>query len=164
MNLPNGGAQTTTSTYDDSGKLLAVSLDGETLTSVTYDAAGEISSVDYANGSSLVSIGKDAAGRATSNRWRTSTGAEIVSAVTRTRAGTIVDESLGGVDARPGGPNCVYDFASNAPTGCVAGAAGNAGLNGNPRAIAGSDDGRCPGDLLLLRRPIACSAQSAPTR
>jgi RHS repeat-associated protein len=142
-------AQTTTYTYDDADRMLTVSLGATTLASVTYDAAGEVASVNYAGGSSLASAGKDAAGRIVSQAWKTSDNVQIDSTVSRTRAGTIIDETLGGVDARPGSPNYVYDaagrlteawvaghhytydFTSNAPSGCPAGTQVNAGLNTN---------------------------------
>ncbi|ONI83265.1 hypothetical protein ALI22I_32470 [Saccharothrix sp. ALI-22-I] len=135
--------------HDDAGRLTTVALDTTTLATVTYTTAGESASVTYANGSSLSAIGRDDTGATTSHTWRTSDGVSVVSNVTRTRAGTIVDESLAGVDARPNGPNYVYDavgrlteawaaghhytydFASSAPAGCAVGAKADAGLNTN---------------------------------
>ncbi len=113
VNLPNAAdaAQETSYTYDDAGRLRTVSLGATVLATVTYDSAGELASATYVNGSSLAAVGKDPAGRVTSKTWRTSDNANIASTVTRSRAGTIVDESLNGVDARPTGPNYVYDTA-----------------------------------------------------
>lgn len=146
---PIDAAQTSTFTYDDAGRLKTTSLNGSVLATSTHNAAGQLASVSYSNGTSLAAIGRDAAGRDVSLTWRTASGAEVTSAVTRSRAGTIVDESLGGVDARPGQPNYVYDaagrlteawvpghhytydFTSGAPAGCTSGAVGNAGLNTN---------------------------------
>ncbi|MFL6118687.1 hypothetical protein [Actinophytocola sp.] len=69
--------------------------------------------------------------------------------MTRTRSGTIVDESLGGVDPRPNGANYTYDsggnlveawvpghhytydFTSSAPPTCPTGSQANAGANTN---------------------------------
>lgn len=142
-------AQTTTYTHDDAGRVLTITLDTTVLATVTYDAAGDLATVAYPNGSSLAAVGKDAAARVVSQRWKTSDGVQIDSTVDRTRAGTIVDESLGGVDARPGAPNYVYDasgrltqawvaghhytydFTSTAPSACPAGTQANAGLNTN---------------------------------
>ncbi len=142
-------AQTTTYTHDDEGRVLTISLGDKVLASITYDSAGDVASVQYTGGSSLASIRTDAAGRALAKVWKTSDGVQIDSNVTRTRAGTIIDESLGGVDARPNAPNYVYDasgrlteawvaghhytydFTSNAPAGCPAGTQANAGLNTN---------------------------------
>ena len=101
--------QQTTYTSYDAGRLLTVALDGAALATVTYNGAGEAASVAYGNGSALAAVGRDATGVAVSQTWRTADGRDVVSAVTRTRAGTIVDESLAGVDARPGAPNFVYD-------------------------------------------------------
>lgn len=146
---PVGAPQESTFTYDHAGRLQTISLGTEVLATSTYNAAGEPESVTYANGSKLAAIGRDAAGRTAENVWRTSTGAEIRSTVTRTRAGTVIDEALGGVDARPNAPNYLYDaggrlteawvaghhytydFTSNAPAGCPTGAVGNAGSNTN---------------------------------
>ncbi|WP_112265828.1 PA14 domain-containing protein [Lentzea terrae] len=151
VNLPNAAdaAQTTTYTYDDAGRVLTVTVGGVALATVTYDNAGEQASVAYSNGTSLALIGKDSAGRPVTQRWKTSDNVQIDSTVDRTRAGTIVDEVLGGVDARPSAPNYVYDaagrlteawvaghhytydFASNAQSGCPTGTQSNAGLNTN---------------------------------
>ncbi|XVV02650.1 hypothetical protein ACQPW3_35650 [Actinosynnema sp. CA-248983] len=94
-------------------------------------------------------MGKDAAGRVVSQRWQTSDGVQVDSTVGLTRAGTVIDETLGGVDARPGASNYVYDaagrlteawvaghhytydFTSTAPSACPAGTQANAGLNTN---------------------------------
>ncbi|MFI9811307.1 YbaB/EbfC family nucleoid-associated protein [Saccharothrix variisporea] len=64
---------------------------------------------------------KDAAGRVVLQRWQTSDGVRIDSTVGLTRAGTITDETLGGVDARPGAPNHVYDAAGRLTEAWVAG-------------------------------------------
>lgn len=142
-------AQIVTYTHDDAGRVLTVKLDSTVLATVTYNAAGELSAVDYAGGTSLASEGKDAAGQVVSKRWKTSDNVQIESTVGRTRAGTIIDESLGGVDARPGAQNYVYDaagrlteawvaghhytydFTSTANAACPAGTQSNAGLNTN---------------------------------
>ncbi|SMC60718.1 PA14 domain-containing protein [Kibdelosporangium aridum] len=141
--------QITTPSYDDAGRLLTTKLGDTVLATSTYDAAGELATVTYANGSSLSGVGKDAAGRTTSLKWKTSDGTEVISAVSRTRTGTIVDEQLGGVDARPNAPNYVYDaagrlteawvaghhytydFTSASPAACPTGTVPNAGSNTN---------------------------------
>ncbi len=148
---PNAGdaPQVTTPTYDDAGRLLTTKLGDTVLATVTYDAAGEMATVTYANGSALTAIGKDTAGRTTSLTWKTSDGRQVVAEVSRSRAGTITNESLNGVDARPNAPNYVYDaagrlteawvaghhytydFTSAAPAGCPTGSQANAGANTN---------------------------------
>ena len=135
--------------YDDAGRVLNTKLGSTVLATVGYDNAGEMASVSYANGASLTAIGKDDAGRPTSLSWQTSDGKQVVSQVTRSRNGTIVDESLGGVDANPTGNNYTYDaigrltdafvtghhygfdFTSNAAAACPTGTQSNAGLNTN---------------------------------
>ncbi|MEV5714652.1 PA14 domain-containing protein [Amycolatopsis mediterranei] len=148
---PNAGdaPQTTTPAYDDAGRVLTTKLGGTVLATSTYDTAGELATVSYANGSSLAAIGKDTAGRTTALTWKTSDGHQIAAAVARTRAGTITDETLGGVDARPNAPNYVYDtagrlteawvtghhhnydFTSLASSACPGGTRSNAGTNTN---------------------------------
>ena len=142
-------AQTGTFTYDDAGRVLTTKLGTTTVATTSYDAGGELSSVAYANGSSLAAIGKDSAGQVTSLTWQTSDNRQIVSAVSRTRAGTIYQETVNGVDPNPGGPSYVYDaagrltqayvpghhftydFTSAADPGCPTGTQANAGVNTN---------------------------------
>ncbi|WP_246291147.1 PA14 domain-containing protein [Lentzea indica] len=148
VNLPLNPVQAITYTHDDEGRPTSVSLDGTLLATPSYDAAGELKSVVYANGTSLAAVGKDNAGDITSVTWKTKAGAEIASTVTRIRGGRIIDESLGGFDANPGGANYLYDAVgrmteawvkghvykydfTTAATGCPAGSVGNAGLNSN---------------------------------
>ncbi|WP_103349828.1 hypothetical protein [Amycolatopsis sp. CA-128772] len=139
----------TTFGYDDAGRPTTVAHGTTILATSTYDAAGEPATVTYANGMSLSSIGRNAAGQETSLTWKTSDGATTVAQVGRSRAGTVIDESLGGVDARPEGPNYVYDtagrlteayvtghhytydFTSPTAATCPMGSASNAGLNTN---------------------------------
>jgi RHS repeat-associated protein len=146
---PADSPQVSTFTYDDAGRPLTVKLGSTVLATSTYDAAGELGSVLYSNGSLLSAVGKDSAGRVTSLLWRTSDNVSVISAVTRSRSGTVVDEAVAGVDARPSAPNYVYDgvgrlteawvsghhysydFTSAAGGGCPAGTQPNAGLNTN---------------------------------
>jgi RHS repeat-associated protein len=147
--LSNDPPRVTVTTYDDAGRVLTVQVDGTTQATSTYDAAGEPATVSYSNNTALAATGKDDAGRITSLTWKTSDGRQTVSAVTRSRAGTIVDESLAGVDANPAGPNyaydaagrlteasvaghhLTYDFTSAAPGSCPAGTQPAAGRNTN---------------------------------
>ncbi|MET8851450.1 PA14 domain-containing protein [Amycolatopsis sp. NPDC004625] len=141
--------RTVSFTYDDAGRVQTQKLDGQVLATVGYDTAGEVSSVTYGNGTSLASVTKDNGARPLSLGWKTSDGKDIVSRVGRTTAGTIVDESLAGTDARPNAPNYVYDgvgrlteayvaghhytydYTSAAPATCPAGTQADAGLNTN---------------------------------
>ncbi|RKT72950.1 RHS repeat-associated protein [Saccharothrix variisporea] len=146
---PADPPQVTSYTYDDAGRLLTLRLDSTTLAEITLDAAGDVASVAYANGSSLSALGKDPSGRVVSHTWRTADAVQVVSQVTRTRGGTIVDEVLNGVDARPSGQNYAYDavgrlteawvgghhytydFTSTAAAACPTGTRADAGLNTN---------------------------------
>ncbi|WP_020662037.1 RHS repeat-associated core domain-containing protein [Amycolatopsis benzoatilytica] len=140
---------TLTSTYDDAGRVQTQTLDSTVLASVAYDNAGELASVTYANGASLSAVGKDNAARPLLLDWKTSDDKHIVSQVGRTAAGTIIDESLAGNDARPNSPNYVYDgagrlteayvtghhytydYTAAASATCPTGTQANAGLNTN---------------------------------
>ncbi|WP_245782337.1 PA14 domain-containing protein [Actinokineospora terrae] len=142
-------AQEIRNTYDDAGRVLTTKLGSTVLSTATYDATGEAATVTYANGSALTAIGRDASGRTTSLSWKTSDNVTTTSVVSRTRAGTVFDESLGGVDPRPGLPNYTYDsagrltdawvtghhygydFTSSAPATCPTGTQSNAGVNTN---------------------------------
>lgn len=146
--------QTTTYTRDHAGRLLTVTLGSTTLATASYDTAGLLGSVAYANGSALSAVGRTPSGEVSSLTWALAGGAPtVVSAVTRTRSGRIVDESLGGVDARPAGQNYAYDAAgrltaawvaghqygydltSTASGSCPAGTRVNAGLHSNRVAL-----------------------------
>ncbi|MFB9902390.1 PA14 domain-containing protein [Allokutzneria oryzae] len=145
---PLDAAQTIDTSYDDAGRVTSLKHDGAVISTVGYDAAGEMASADYSNGTGLKAIGKDAAGRVTSLTWKLASG-EIVSSVARSRSGVITDESLGGADARPSGPNYrydaagrlteawvaghqfTYDFTSPAAAECPTGTQANAGANTN---------------------------------
>jgi RHS repeat-associated protein len=141
--------QTTTYTYDDAGRVVTQKLGSTVLAAAGYDTGGELATVTYANGTSLAATGKDAAGQLTSLTWRTANGAQVVSAVSRTRSGTVTNETLAGVDARPNAPNYVYDsggrlieawvsghhytydYTSSASSACPIGTQANAGVNTN---------------------------------
>ncbi|WUL19880.1 PA14 domain-containing protein [Amycolatopsis sp. NBC_00355] len=141
--------QTSTTTYDDAGRTSTVKLGATVLATAGYNASGELVTVSYANNSSLSAIDRDDSGQTTSLTWKTSDNHTVVSHVDRTRSGTVVDESLGGLDPRPGGQNYAYDamgrlteayvtghhytydFASTAPAACPVGTQANAGLNTN---------------------------------
>ncbi|MET0134354.1 MAG: PA14 domain-containing protein, partial [Kibdelosporangium sp.] len=157
---PLDPVQVTTFTHDDADRVLTTKLDTTVLATAAYDAAGELASVAYANGSALTATGRDTAGQVTSLAWKTSDNRQVVSTVGRTRAGTIVDETLGGVDSRPNAPNYVYDpvgrlteawvaghhftydFTASAPASCPTGSRANAGLNTNRvRMIADTPTG-----------------------
>lgn len=103
--------QTMTFTYDDAGRTLTTVLGSTTLATSSYDVGGELATVVYSNGSALSAVGRTPAGEVSSLSWTPAGGSAIVSAVSRTRSGRIIDETLAGVDARPTGPNYVYDAA-----------------------------------------------------
>ena len=143
------GVVTMSYDYDDAGRQLTVKKDSQLLATSGFDNAGELATVTYANGTKLSVIAKNAAGETTGLTWTTSDNHQITSTVTRTRAGTVIDESLGGADPNPGGNNYAYDsagrlteayvtghhysydFAATASASCPVGTQANAGLNTN---------------------------------
>ncbi|MBM0274416.1 PA14 domain-containing protein [Micromonospora tarensis] len=145
---------TTTRRYDNAGRLLSVGYGGRSMATSEYSAAGELRSVRYANGTALSEVGRDATGRVTRLTWSLRNGQRVVSAVERSRAGTVVDDQLAGVDARPSGPNYRYDaagrlteawvvghhfgydYTSASASSCPTGTAPNAGANSNAVAVA----------------------------
>ncbi|MFD6872724.1 MULTISPECIES: PA14 domain-containing protein [unclassified Streptomyces] len=134
--------------YDPAGRTLSVALDGRQLADTEYDAAGTVRQVRYANGARL-SVDRDGAGRVTAKNWTLADGTSVPAAVTRSRSGTVVDESVAGRDGLPGGPDFRYDatgrlvkawiggheygrdFTAAPPAGCPAGTGPQAGSNGN---------------------------------
>jgi YD repeat-containing protein len=96
--------------YDDAGRLLEIRSGDKALATSTFNAGGELTSVAYANGSSLASVGRDAAGRVIALNWKYADGKQVASTVQRTRAGTVIDYALAGQDPH-NGPNYGYDAA-----------------------------------------------------
>ncbi|MFJ7205930.1 PA14 domain-containing protein [Streptomyces sp. NPDC098789] len=149
---PFDAPQVKTLRYDAAGRVQAVSLDGATLASVRHDAGGDVAAVDYANGTRLA-VERDPQGRTIAKNWILADGRTLASKVTRSRSGTIVDESTAGEDPRPDGPNYRYDavgrltdayvtghhygydFTSPASADCPTGTTANAGANGNRVAL-----------------------------
>ncbi|MGW4065472.1 PA14 domain-containing protein, partial [Amycolatopsis sp. NPDC004747] len=142
-------AQTTIDAYDDAGRLLSTKLGGTTFATANYNTSGELAGVTYGNGSSLANVDRDTAGRLTGLTWKTSGAATTTVSVSRTRAGTIFDETLPGDVGNPSGPDYsydavgrltdawvrghhfTYDFTSSGAASCPAGAVAAAGANSN---------------------------------
>ncbi len=146
---PLDAPQVMTYTYDDAGRTLTQKLGDTTLATMTHDGSGELATVTYANGSKLARVVRSPAGKVLQLVWRTADGREVVSGVTRSQSGLVVDETQGGVDANPSGPNYVYDtvgrlvqawtgghhytydYTSEADAACPTGTQANAGRNTN---------------------------------
>ncbi|GKQ38420.1 hypothetical protein ALMP_49520 [Streptomyces sp. A012304] len=147
---PGAGAtpQVRQTRYDAAGRVLAVVLDGRQLATAGHDAAGALKDVRYANGTRL-GVERDPAGRITAKNWTLADGTALPTRVTRSQSGTVVDESVAGGDARPGGPDFQYDtagrlvrawitgheyvrdFTSPAAGDCPTGSRARSGANGN---------------------------------
>lgn len=113
----DGGAGRRDFAYDNAGRLLqeyladpGAALQGPMMAEPSY-TGGEMVSATYTNGTDLA-VGRDGAGRTTALTW-TGPGAPLTAiaadVVNRSQSGRVVDESIDGVDARPGGANFVYD-------------------------------------------------------
>jgi RHS repeat-associated protein len=93
-------AGTLTSTYDDLGRVLSVSLDGAALATPTYLSdsatldAGALNTVAYANGTSLAPIGRDTLGRTTTLEWRTGGTLITKDAVSRSLSGRVLTSTI----------------------------------------------------------------------
>gem|GEM_PF-1400120 len=127
-------ANTTTSTYDQPGRLVKTDgpggrrdtdydpagrpsaqrladqgslLAGPAMATPTYNAAGELVSATYANASALTTLGRDPiTGALTGLTWTAAGGASLASdVVTRSQSGRVTDETIDGVDAKPTGPD-----------------------------------------------------------
>ncbi|WP_449407469.1 PA14 domain-containing protein [Microbacterium maritypicum] len=92
---PAGGAVSVTAyTYDADGKVLTVTVDGDQLASVTYDALQRLAQIAYPDGSALNQVGRDAAQRVVFQEW--SVGGQLVSDnIVRSQSGRIVQQHTG---------------------------------------------------------------------
>ena len=89
---PAGGAASVTAyTYDADGKVKTVTVDGQQLASVSYDALQRLKQIVYPDGSALTSVGRDAAERVIGQEWLV--GGQVVSdAVVRSQSGRVVKQ------------------------------------------------------------------------
>lgn len=113
--------------YDAAGRLTAQRLDGLMVASPGYDANGELQGVTYpggagnaGNGTALSAIGRDDAGRTTSLSWAL-VGATVTDGVSRSQAGRVYDEVIDGIDANAGANNFAYDAAGRLTNAWVPG-------------------------------------------
>jgi RHS repeat-associated protein len=115
--------------YNAEGRLSARTLDGARVAAPGYNlSTGELTSVTYptgagngGNGTTGV-IGRDPSGRVNALTWKEPGGATLASdAVTYSQSGRVVDQTVDGVDARPGAPNYGYDGAGRLVSAQVAG-------------------------------------------
>ncbi len=139
----SGAASVTAYTYDADGKVKTVTVDGQQLASVTYDALQRLKQIAYPDGSALNSVSRDAAERVIGQEWLV--GGQVVSdAVVRSQSGRVVKQqsSMGStsysstygydtagrlVSATIPGHKLTYGFGSSG--GCGPNAA--AGMSGN---------------------------------
>jgi RHS repeat-associated protein len=144
-------------TWDGASRLTDVTLDGRSLATPTYTAAGELQNVAYANGSRLDAIGRNDSGLSTSLTWKTA-GSTVVDTVTRSRNNRITDDTVTDNAAVAASYSYTYDtvgrlVAASVPhhqltyrfdpaSGCGPNTA--AGLNTNRTAFTNSLNGAPP--------------------
>ncbi|WP_292775014.1 MULTISPECIES: PA14 domain-containing protein [Microbacterium] len=164
---PAGGAASVTAyTYDADGKVKTVTVDGQQLASVTYDALQRLQQITYPDGSALNSVGRDVAERVIGQEWLV--GGQVVSdAVVRSQSGRVVKQqsSMGStsysstygydtagrlVSASIPGHEFTYGFGSSG--GCGPNAA--AGMSGNRTGL--TDVWTAPGQAAVSTSTSYC--------
>lgn len=99
----SGPGGTRATTYDGKGRVEKQSLNGTVLATAGYnDTTGELTSVAYANGTTLDSIGRDDAGRTTAVTWKSGANALAADEVWRSRAGRVADQRTDNSDPYAG--------------------------------------------------------------
>ena len=103
--------------YDTAGRVEIVRLGGNVLADPVYDTAGRLTTVNYPSGggnagnaTALSPIVRDNLGRTTGLTWTGPGGTLTANAVTRSLQGRVADESTDGVDPAAG-DNYTYDGA-----------------------------------------------------
>ncbi|EYT60935.1 colicin D domain-containing protein [Microbacterium sp. UCD-TDU] len=164
---PAGGAASVTAyTYDADGKVKTVTVDGQQLASVTFDALQRLTQIAYPDGSALNSVSRDAAERVIGQEWLV--GGQVVSdAVVRSQSGRVVKQqsSMGStsysstygydtagrlVSATIPGHEFTYGFGSSG--GCGPNAA--AGMSGN--RTGSTDVWTAPGQAAVTTTTTSC--------
>ena len=162
----SGAASVTAYTYDADGKVKTVTVDGQQLASVTYDALQRLKQIAYPDGSALNSVSRDAAERVIGQEWLV--GGQVVSdAVVRSQSGRVVKQqsSTGStsysstygydtagrlVSATIPGHKLTYGFGSSG--GCGPNAA--AGMSGNRTGL--TDVWTAPGQAAVTTTTKFC--------
>ncbi|MFY9712552.1 MAG: PA14 domain-containing protein [Microbacterium sp.] len=153
-------------TYDADGKMKTVTVDGQQLASVTYDALQRLAQIAYPDGSALSAIGRDQAQRVVSQQWSIA-GEAVNDTVMRSQSGRVVQHqttrgattfsSTYGYDttgrltaAKLPGHQLTYAFAATG--GCGSNTA--AGSSGNRTAL--TDVWTAPGQAAVTTQTASC--------
>lgn len=92
---PDGGSASVTAyAYDADGKVTIVTVDGQQMANVTYDALQRLHQVVYPDGSALNSIGRDVAQRVVAQEWLVA-GQVVSDNVVRSQSGRVVKQHTG---------------------------------------------------------------------
>ena len=164
---PAGGtASVTANTYDADGKVTIVTVDGQQMANVTYDAVQRLQKIVYPDGSALNSIGRDPAQRVVMQEWLVA-GQVVSDNVLRSQSGRVVKHisTMGAttysstygydtagrlVSAAIPGHQLTYAFASSG--GCGPNAA--AGMSGN--RTGSTDVWTAPGQSAVTTQTSYC--------
>ena len=88
------GASVTGYEYDLDGKVTKVTIGSDTVATVSYDAAAQLTGVTYAGGSKLAAVARDAVGRVVGQTWTFPGSATISDSAVRSQAGRMVQETI----------------------------------------------------------------------
>ncbi|WP_282217176.1 PA14 domain-containing protein [Microbacterium luteolum] len=164
---PAGGAASVTAyTYDADAKVTIVTVDGQQMANVTYDALQRLQKVVYPDGSALNSIGRDTAQRVVAQEWIVA-GQLVSDNVVRSQSGRVVKQHTGTgsttysstygydtagrlVSAAIPGHQFTYAFGSSG--GCGPNAA--AGMSGNRTGL--TDAWTAPGQSAVTTSTAYC--------
>jgi len=121
-------SDTMTYEYDAAGRVEKVRLAGSVLADPVYDSAGRLTTVAYPSGAgnagnatALAPITRDALGRTTGLSWTGPGGTLTSNTVTRSLQGRVVDDATDGVDPWVGTDNYTYDGAGRLTQAMVPG-------------------------------------------
>jgi RHS repeat-associated protein len=146
--VPGQAPSTTVLTYNISGQVETVTVDGTLLADPAYDAYGRLSTVGYSNGSSLSSVERAATGALTGQTWAFAAQTSYTDQVNRSQSGRIVANTV--TDGTANSSTYAFDGAGRLATATIpghtltyqyantgsCGANAGAGRNGNRTAVS----------------------------
>ncbi|HEY8886720.1 MAG TPA: PA14 domain-containing protein [Candidatus Microsaccharimonas sp.] len=124
-----GQLGTETYTYDNYGRLTHYDLDGVRLANVTYDSFGRANQVEYPSIKDpttnqtlkLNAPTRDSLQRLTGVNYTLPNNSQVSDQVTLSQSGTVLDDSVNGVDLSPGVQGFTYDKAGRLTQANIAG-------------------------------------------
>ncbi|MFK0247789.1 PA14 domain-containing protein [Amycolatopsis azurea] len=154
----NGITSQVVSSYDDADRVTSIRLDGQEVATPAYDAAGELATVGYGNGTALSTITRHGSGELLSLAWGLAADRKVTDTVTRSRGGTVLTNTVAENGTTAASYSYTYDAAGRLVTASVphheliyrfdgtGGCGPNtaAGTNGNRTALLDSKNGAAP--------------------